>query len=102
MIPTIKERPAARHALPPSPTLRLLYSGDAGVIVGPPHILRSGVTFLGRDSPADGAPSLQTDGRLSRRHASLHVDPTSGAVRILDQGSMNGTFVAGRQVGERQ
>jgi hypothetical protein len=57
--------------------------------------LGEGVTHLGRSFSADVQLEDQS---VSRRHAILNVR-TAGA-RLLDDRSVNGTFVNGRRVGE--
>lgn len=84
----------------PRPTLRLLYSGSRGVVSAAPSSLAVGRTRIGRD-PSDGsmaAINLPSDHRASRRHAQVHRQ--GQVVRLVDEGSKNGTFVNGHRVSE--
>ena len=45
-------------------------------------------------------PGDPAHGNVSRRHCVLEVDPPH--VRVRDLGSLNGTFVNGRKIGQRQ
>ena len=56
--------------------------------------IRTGMTRIGRSSTADIAFD---DGGVSRRHAVV-MTRTDGSVEILDDGSLNGTFVNGERV----
>jgi pSer/pThr/pTyr-binding forkhead associated (FHA) protein len=56
--------------------------------------IRAGMTRIGRSSTADIAFD---DGGVSRRHAVV-MTRTDGAVEVLDDGSLNGTFVNGERV----
>lgn len=86
------------------PTLRLLYQGGTG-LVGRTFIPRPGVTLLGRGvSVEDGLP-LSSDRMASNRHARLELselrsgaDGPSFALRIIDEGSRNGTFLNGQPI----
>lgn len=64
---------------------------------GRPYVLTGPVTTLGRGSEAD---VVLDDHGVSRRHAELRVDTSSGAtvLSVLDLGSTNGTFVGDQQV----
>jgi len=64
--------------------------GRAFVLTGP-------VTSLGRGSDAD---IVLDDNGVSRRHAELRVDGSSGrtVLSVLDLGSTNGTFVGEHQI----
>lgn len=64
--------------------------GQAFVLTGP-------VTTLGRGSEAD---IVLDDTGVSRRHAELRVDTSSGrtVLSVLDLGSTNGTFVDDQQI----
>ena len=59
--------------------------------------LRAGMTRIGRSSSADVAID---DGGVSRRHAVV-LTRSDGAVEVLDDGSLNGTFVNGERVRRR-
>jgi pSer/pThr/pTyr-binding forkhead associated (FHA) protein len=56
--------------------------------------LRVGMTRIGRSASADVAFD---DGGVSRRHAVV-MTRTDGCVEVLDDGSLNGTFVNGERV----
>ena len=56
--------------------------------------LRTGMTRIGRSSSADIAFD---DGGVSRRHAVVMMR-TDGTAEVLDDGSLNGTFVNGERV----
>jgi pSer/pThr/pTyr-binding forkhead associated (FHA) protein len=56
--------------------------------------LRPGMTRIGRSATADIAFD---DGGLSRRHAVV-MTRTDGSAEVLDDGSLNGTFVNGERV----
>lgn len=89
----------APAALPTSQlALRLLFSGEAGIVMRPPYLLSEPVVQVGRG--LDGSGLLLTEDRqVSRLHATLHH--TSDGLRIVDEGSRNGTFVNGRRVSAR-
>jgi pSer/pThr/pTyr-binding forkhead associated (FHA) protein len=59
--------------------------------------LRPGMTRIGRSATADIAFD---DGGVSRRHAVV-ITRTDGAAEVLDDGSLNGTFVNGERVRRR-
>ena len=56
--------------------------------------LRTGMTRIGRSPSADIAFD---DGSVSRRHAAV-MTRTDGSAEVLDDGSLNGTFVNGERV----
>ena len=56
--------------------------------------LRVGMTRIGRSASADVAFD---DGGATRRHAVV-MTRTDGCVEVLDDGSLNGTFVNGERV----
>ncbi|MGJ7439525.1 FhaA domain-containing protein [Aquipuribacter sp. MA13-6] len=64
---------------------------------GRAYVLTGPVTTLGRGSDAD---IVLDDNGVSRRHAELRVDGSSGrtVLSVLDLGSTNGTFVGERQI----
>lgn len=66
-------------------------------VAGRAYVLTGPVTTLGRGSEAD---IVLDDNGVSRRHAELRVDTSSGRVvlSVLDLGSTNGTFVAEHQI----
>ena len=76
----------------------LVYTG--GAIVTPPRRIGPlrGATAIGREV-ADGI-ALPDDRKASRHHATLHASPT-GAVRLVDERSRNGSLVNGLAVTER-
>lgn len=67
---------------------------------GRAYILTGPVTTLGRGSDAD---IVLDDNGVSRRHAELRVDTSSGrnVLSVLDLGSTNGTFVADAPISHR-
>jgi transcriptional regulator with GAF, ATPase, and Fis domain len=78
--------------------LRLLFSGEAGIVMRPPYLLSEPVVQVGRG--LDGSGLLLTEDRqVSRLHATLHHG--ADGLRIVDEGSRNGTFVNGRRVSAR-
>jgi DNA-binding NtrC family response regulator len=96
---TTEKKPPARAARPAAPVgLALVFLG--GEIVLPPRRYRPGPEALpvGRDE-ASGGVVLASDSRVSRRHASVHRGPL-GRLRVIDEGSTNGTFVNGARVAE--
>ena len=76
----------------------LVYTG--GEIVAPPRRIGPlrGATAVGREV-ATGIV-LPTDRKASRHHATLHASPT-GAVRVVDEQSRNGTWVNGERVADK-
>jgi hypothetical protein len=58
--------------------------------------LRGARVELGREDDSFG-PGALADGRVSRTHARLEVD-ASGALRVADLGSSNGTYVNGARI----
>src|SRR5262245_52668667 len=100
MITTIKQHAGVAYGLPPLPTLRVVYSAHMSREVQQPQILRSGATAIGRDPQQPRSIPLPKDGRVSRLHATLHVDSVSNTSRVVDEGSTNGTFVNGQRLQE--
>ncbi len=78
-----------------SPALRLLYSGDAGIVQRSPYYLREGANSIGRVLEDRGL-LLSEDSQVSRLHATVYLE--GGAVRIVDEQSRNGTSVNGQRV----
>lgn len=89
----------ASTALPKSqPTLRILFTGEAGSVQRPPYVLSEPAVQIGR--VLDGAGILLSEDRqVSRLHASVHKH--SDGFRILDENSRNGSSVNGHPVGAR-
>jgi transcriptional regulator with GAF, ATPase, and Fis domain len=91
------ETSSQAQPLPQStPTLRLLFCGDAGPVGRPPFPLIDGPVMLGREVPPDQGIALTEDRRASRRHA--QVERIQGVIQITDLGSKNGLFVNGGRV----
>ena len=67
--------------------------GDEVVLLA----LRTGMTRIGRSPSADIAFD---DGSVSRRHAAV-MTRMDGSAEVLDDGSLNGTFVNGERVRRR-
>ncbi|MBL8683080.1 MAG: FHA domain-containing protein [Myxococcales bacterium] len=66
-------------------------------LVGARRVLLHGSRVeLGREDDSFG-PGALADGRISRKHARIEVD-ASGALRVADLGSSNGTHVNGARV----
>lgn len=92
------EEPLAREM----PTLRLLFSGDAGVS-GRLYVLAESPLLIGREIADSAGIGLPLDGRMSRSHARLEVGSFGSdfqlrpPVCIVDLDSKNGTFVNGVQ-----
>ena len=90
----------------PQWTLRLLYSGDDGLMARPAESLERGSLQLGR--AAEGGLSLPGDRRASRHHATVTLTKRSApksaggveltSIQLVDQQSKNGTFVNGQRV----
>lgn len=76
-------------------TLRLIFTGEQGIVLRPPISLSPGRLQLGRSVEPPGL-SLPHDKRASRLHASLYLD--SDSVRVVDEQSRNGTFLNGKKV----
>lgn len=85
-----------RTAQRPLLTLRLLFSGDAGVLTRPGELLSPGATAIGR--AVEHGVSLPADRRASRHHATVEVSDDEESVAVIDQGSKNGTFVNGARI----
>jgi len=88
------------EAQAPMWTLRLLYSGDDGIVARPPEILSRGSVSLGRTTA--GELAISGDRRASRHHANVKVEGSdeSLAISIVDNQSKNGTFVNGTRITE--
>ena len=76
----------------------LVYTG--GAVVVPPRRFGPlrGATLAGREV-ASGLV-LASDKKASRHHATFHASPT-GAVRVVDEQSRNGTWVNGARVADQ-
>lgn len=83
-------------------TLRLVYSGDAGVSSRPPELISSGAGAGASALPIGRAVEpglcLPSDRRASRHHATLEVAADEAEVTVRDHGSKNGTFVNGARI----
>ncbi|AEW94358.1 MULTISPECIES: FtsK/SpoIIIE domain-containing protein [Streptomycetaceae] len=88
--------PGGFDRTPPEAPARLHVVGgpDAGGV----HLLQGGRVRIGRSGDAD-VPLDDPD--VSRLHCVVTVDPAGGRVTVADLGSTNGTWLDGRQVGER-
>jgi len=71
----------------------------AGADIGKRHPLSAAGLVIGRDPQVSGL--VLVDPAVSARHCSVEVDGDSGAFRVTDLGSRNGTFVNGEKVTER-
>jgi transcriptional regulator with PAS, ATPase and Fis domain len=91
--PTTRVLDSARR-----PRLHLVYSGEH--VVMPPRVFGPlrGAVPIGREV-ASGIV-LDGDKRASRHHATLHSSPT-GALRLVDEQSRNGTLVNGVRISEQ-
>ena len=67
-----------------------------GAPAGPPHKLGPGTFVMGREAGVEVV--LGVDG-VSRKHARVTVEP-SGAARVTDLSSRNGTFLNARRIEE--
>jgi len=77
-------------------TLRLVYSGDAGVSSRPGELLSAGTLAIGR--AVEPGLCLPADRRASRHHATLEVAADETEVTVRDHASKNGTFVNGARI----
>jgi transcriptional regulator with AAA-type ATPase domain/FMN phosphatase YigB (HAD superfamily) len=96
---TPEKKPPARAGRPAATVgLALVFLG--GEIVLPPRRYRVGreALHVGRDGGAKSVV-LAGDTQASRKHASVHYGPL-GNLRVVDEGSSNGTFVNGTRVTE--
>ncbi|HRI50040.1 MAG TPA: sigma 54-interacting transcriptional regulator [Pseudomonadota bacterium] len=96
---TETDKPTAAAPLS-CPTLRLLYSGSAGVVELPGRVLHPGVLQLGREVAEAQGIGLPADGRASRVHATVRTDAAGQRVQLFDADSKNGSFVNGQRVKE--
>ncbi|HVG61675.1 MAG TPA: sigma 54-interacting transcriptional regulator [Hyalangium sp.] len=95
---TTEKKPPIRVARPSSvASLVLVFS--AGEILLPPRKYTPGREALVIGREAEKGISLPGDPRASRKHASVHKSP-AGGLRIVDEGSSNGTSVNGRRITE--
>jgi DNA-binding NtrC family response regulator len=99
MATTLEKAPSFRRGPALRFTLRLVYSGAA--ILAPPALFTPGrgATPIGREVPRGIA--LSGDPRASRHHATVHAD-VMGRLRVVDEGSRNGTWVNGARVEQRR
>lgn len=87
---TVARRPR-RHAAPPVPTLRVLFTGQAPaqrVLV-----LRAGELVVGRAPDGASVLALPEDPLLSRAHA--RIERSGASVTVTDLGSRNGSSLDG-------
>jgi DNA-binding NtrC family response regulator len=95
---TTKSKPGVfNRAAASSFTLCLVYSGED--VLMPPEVYTPGREAMPIGRLVEGGISLPHDGRVSRVHATVHRGPT-GTLRIVDEGSRNGTLVNGRRAAE--
>jgi len=71
-----------------------------GAEIGRRHPLPAGGLVIGRDPLQVGL--VLADPAVSARHCAVEIDPESGAFRVCDLGSRNGTYVNGGKVAERE
>src|SRR3954469_16186671 len=55
---------------------------------------------IGRTAPAGIGIAVPADGRMSRRHATIHTG-AAGRMSVVDEGSSNGTAVNGKRITEQ-
>lgn len=106
--PTVRvEYVPAAEATPPEPpppapvAPSLLLKRLDGAHAGQLHQLRGARHSIGRDPSCDLTFDYQTDIQVSRRHAAVLLDTTSGA-RLVDTESQNGTLLNGSSVKEAE
>jgi transcriptional regulator with GAF, ATPase, and Fis domain len=92
---TTVEASPARPTQSVRPALRVLYSGAAGIVSRPPYYLGEGGNPIGRTLQGSGI-LLGEDDQVSRLHATVQVE--KGVLRVVDNGSRNGTFVNGQRI----
>lgn len=86
-------------ARPKRPTLRLVYSGGAGIVRQRPFPVATGTTIIGRaPPPATAGIELLSDQRISRSHALLRREGLR--LHIADEASKNGVFLNGTRISE--
>lgn len=95
---TTEKKPPIRVARP-SAAASLVLVFSAGEFLLPPRRYTPGreALIIGRE--AQKGISLPGDPQASRKHASVHKSP-AGGLRIVDEGSSNGTSVNGRRITE--
>lgn len=91
-----QEKP--RAVRPPTPTLRLLFSGEAGVVSRDAHVISTKEVPLGRDVRQAQGVGLASDRHATRVHAFAWLNKAGGAVHVRDNDSRNGLFVNGQRV----
>jgi transcriptional regulator with GAF, ATPase, and Fis domain len=95
---TTEKKPPVRVKRPISiASLVLVFTG--GEVLLPPRRHAPGREGLLIGREVEGGISLPGDPRVSRKHASVHKSPL-GTLRLVDEGSSNGTSVNGRRVTE--
>ena len=86
------------------PTLCLVFSGQSIRLEPEILVLSPGVTPLGRNASPQQKSLLKGDENLSREHAHVHMTVSAQGgppkVRIVDNGSKNGTLVNDVRVGQ--
>ena len=97
MATTEQKIPAAFADRQRRPRLHLVYSGDEVVVPPATFGPLTGATPIGREVVRGIA--LSGDRKASRHHATLHAGPT-GALRVVDERSRNGTVVNGVKISE--
>ncbi|MEM9693960.1 MAG: sigma 54-interacting transcriptional regulator [Myxococcota bacterium] len=78
-------------------TLRVVFSGDAGIAAEPRVVVLPPALKVGRSVP-DGGLTLPDDRQASREHAVFHFDGNHEHCRVVDLGSRNGVKVNGEVV----
>jgi DNA-binding NtrC family response regulator len=83
------------------PTLRLVYSGEEGIIRQRASPIATGSTLIGRAPPSAAAGiALPSDHRVSRSHARLRRE--GRRLHVADEGSKNGIFLNGCRIQEAE
>lgn len=90
---------SSESSLDLTPSARVLLRVTAGPLTNREYAYESHDTFLfGRDVGCQA--SVPEDRHVSRHHFVLEINPP--AIRLIDLGSLNGTFVNGNRVGRRR
>src|SRR5262245_36290652 len=93
---TTQEAGPAHKAAAPLPTVRLVYSGSAGLIDSTVRIVERGGLEIGRAVERPEDIGLEDDPQVSRVHAAIEL-ATSGKMFVVDRESRNGVFVNGNR-----